>query len=419
MVVDLNQKITQYPVVDIFAGPGGLGEGFASVLSYDNCRRFDSILSIENEKYSYQTLLLRHFLRCFDPGEEPEEYYQYLSGELTIDEIYSRYSKHHAEAKCKVQQISLHENNHELVRQIIESRLAGNKYWVLVGGPPCQAYSLAGRSRMKGNENFELDERHFLYKEYLNILSDHKPPVFVMENVKGLLSAKVGDNSTIQMIIDDLNCPEAALNRPISGFRYRLYSLTNSESSDSSIDPRRFLVKAEQFGVPQARHRIFIVGVRSDLCITPQTLVPQDPPTVLQTIGNLPSIRSGLSRGKDSASQWQRKVKKLAELNLKNLLREVSNSVDIALSISKLANYEGLPKERFSTIYPRLPESEHASILNMFDHRLGVLDGHEARAHMPSDLWRYMYAATFAEKNDKSPKLQEFTTIFVNRLRNG
>ena len=64
---------------------------------------------------------------------------------------------------------------------------------ILIGGPPCQAYSLAGRSRNKGKEDYilENDHRHYLYKEYVNILERLEPAAFVMENVKGMLSSKV------------------------------------------------------------------------------------------------------------------------------------------------------------------------------------------------------------------------------------
>jgi hypothetical protein len=75
----------------------------------------------------------------------------------------------------------------------------------------CQAYSLAGRSRMGGDPKFQEDKRHFLYREYLKIIVDHKPPVFVMENVKGLLSASVKDEPVIQKIIRDLTLPKSAV----------------------------------------------------------------------------------------------------------------------------------------------------------------------------------------------------------------
>ena len=61
---------------------------------------------------------------------------------------------------------------------------------------------------MMGDPGFEKDIRHFLYKEYLRIIIDHAPPVFVMENVKGLLSAKVEGELVIRRILADLKKPE-------------------------------------------------------------------------------------------------------------------------------------------------------------------------------------------------------------------
>jgi DNA (cytosine-5)-methyltransferase 1 len=67
-----------YPVVDVFAGPGGLGEGFSSCTDEKDSARFHSVVSIERDDFSHRTLLLRHFLKCFPAGEAPDEYYRYM-----------------------------------------------------------------------------------------------------------------------------------------------------------------------------------------------------------------------------------------------------------------------------------------------------------------------------------------------------
>ena len=67
---------------------------------------------------------------------------------------------------------------------------------------------------MMGRPEFEQDERHFLYLEYLKIIIDHRPPVFVMENVKGLLSAKIDGKPVINRIVSDLTSPKKALRVP-------------------------------------------------------------------------------------------------------------------------------------------------------------------------------------------------------------
>ena len=156
-----------YPVVDVFAGPGGLGEGFASLLGDGNEPRFDGVAAIERDEFSHRTLLLRHFLRSFSGNEFPEDYYDYLKGNISSDELYRAHKTEFAKAGKSALRISLGPETRAGVRRVIGNRLAGRRRWVLVGGPPCQAYSVVGRSRMMGQSDFEKDERHFLYREYI------------------------------------------------------------------------------------------------------------------------------------------------------------------------------------------------------------------------------------------------------------
>jgi site-specific DNA-cytosine methylase len=81
----------------------------------------------------------------------------------------------------------------------------------VIGGPLCQAYSVAGRSRRTNDKNFHKDEKHFLYREYLRIIKVHRPTIFVMENVKGLLSSKHSGNPMFQRILQDLSTPDEGL----------------------------------------------------------------------------------------------------------------------------------------------------------------------------------------------------------------
>jgi DNA (cytosine-5)-methyltransferase 1 len=222
----LEAKQRNYPIVDLFAGPGGLGEGFAEANDNRGNARFHSVASIEHDEFSHQTLLLRHFFRSFSTENIPDDYYLYLNKKITRDELYIKYKTEFLAASKSALRISLGPENHAVVRRTINKRLGGKKLWALVGGPPCQAYSLVGRSRMMNNPNFENDERHFLYREYLKIIADHSPPVFVMENVKGLLSATIGDELAINRIVSDLANPKAAIKYRRNGLNYRLFSLS-------------------------------------------------------------------------------------------------------------------------------------------------------------------------------------------------
>lgn len=404
--------------MDVFAGPGGLGEGFSACKDERDRDRFHSVVSIERDEFSHRTLLLRHFLRSFPADEAPDEYYRYMEGAISLEELYAAYRPQLAIARKSALKISLGPETHDEVKRTIKARLGGRKKWALVGGPPCQAYSLVGRSRMMGDPDFEQDERHFLYKEYLKIIVDHRPPVFVMENVKGLLSALVDGKPVIRRIVNDLENPKAALRNRDNGLGYRLYSLSEDELPDLGVDPRLFLVKAEEFGVPQARHRMFIVGIRKDLKVRPRRLKRHKAPTVADTIGHLPAIRSGLSRGEDSPSSWWSEVAALAHDDLRGALNGSSYARAVISRIRAHANDAGFPSERAANRYPGRPTSRHPVLAGMHDTRLRVLHGHESRAHMASDLRRYMYAAVFAEVTKRSPKLSDFPDFLLPEHKN-
>lgn len=168
-------------VVDLFAGPGGLGEGFAS-FPLDGDPLFRISLSIEKEEWAHRTLLLRSFYRLFPRGEAPHDYYRHLRGEISQTELLERYPAQAECARMQSQCMEIRPSNRRKVRRLIADRVAGlpvranrtqtgRVAWVLIGGPPCQAYSVIGRSRMIGADRrdnthkYEADPRHTLYKE--------------------------------------------------------------------------------------------------------------------------------------------------------------------------------------------------------------------------------------------------------------
>ena len=95
----MNGRLPTYPIVDLFAGPGGLGEGFASVTGPKGESRFRNAASIENNKFAYKTLLLRHFFRAFPPGHAPSDYYRYLAGGLDAEELFRAHPEQLSEAR--------------------------------------------------------------------------------------------------------------------------------------------------------------------------------------------------------------------------------------------------------------------------------------------------------------------------------
>lgn len=399
----MKNKNTAYPIVDLFAGPGGLGEGFAEVHSSNNSRAFRSVASIERDEFAHQTLLLRHFYRSFPKDDLPDDYYAYLEGRIDKAELIERNSRCWEHAKETALKISLGAGTHDAVNQVVRNGLKSSKKWALIGGPPCQAYSLVGRSRMMNTPGFEEDERHFLYKEYLRIIVDHRPPVFVMENVKGLLSAKVGGEYVVDKIVRDLRNPKKAIQKKHQGLKYRLFSLSHSGEVLEDADPKVFIVKAEEYGVPQARHRMFILGIRADIDVVPRTLKKSKAPSVKQILSSMPKIRSSISRKKDNYAEWKDAL--LSVSSAAWMKSKKKSSIDIQKEVhGALDAISKVPMERSSTKYkpPRVMKSWY------FDERLKVSTCHEARSHMVGDLHRYLFAAAHASALDVSPKLHNF-----------
>jgi DNA (cytosine-5)-methyltransferase 1 len=294
------------PVVDLFAGPGGLGEGFAAVGRTQGRARFHVALSVENNPAAHQTLELRSFFRQFDFPDVPADYYRLIRGEISREELFSKYPRESEKARSEALLATLGGEDADLIDQCVRKAHGGAPCWVLLGGPPCQAYSLVGRSRNCGNADYraEDDPRYSLYRTYLDIIARHWPPVFVMENVKGLLSARINDELLFTRILRQLSSPGAATDRA-DRHRYRIHLLTESASfGDPDFTPSALVVRAENHGVPQARHRVILLGIRDDIEVQPATLAPQEQVTAAQVMQDLPRIRSGLSREQDSPGRW-------------------------------------------------------------------------------------------------------------------
>jgi DNA (cytosine-5)-methyltransferase 1 len=196
------------PVIDLFAGPGGLGEGFSALADDKENKVFKIALSIEKEEYAHQTLELRSFFRQFEKENVPEKYYKHLRGEITRNDLFKSFPEHARKAKKESWKAELSVTSVEEIDQRIAESLKGEATWVLIGGPPCQAYSVIGRVRQGWKNGLDEDDpRVFLYREYYRILAVHNPPVFVMENVKGLLSSKLKNKLIFEEILHDLENP--------------------------------------------------------------------------------------------------------------------------------------------------------------------------------------------------------------------
>ena len=137
-------KRAMIPVVDIFAGPGGLGEGFSSLLEDGDTPVFRVNLSIEKDEVAHSTLVLRSFYRQFKQHDVPDAYYLYLQRKIDRDELFRRYPDEAKRAQREAWRAELGRTSHKKVKSKIRKARSSGGAWVLIGGPPCQAYSLAG-----------------------------------------------------------------------------------------------------------------------------------------------------------------------------------------------------------------------------------------------------------------------------------
>lgn len=403
------------PVVDLFAGPGGLGEGFSAL---KNGEAFKIIVSAEKDPIAHETLRLRAFFRLLKT-EMPEglaDYYAFCNGESNspfTERTKQLWDEAGEEALC----IELGtETGNEKLDAVIQQRLDrdhSKEPWILIGGPPCQAYSLVGRARNKGIADYraEADQRNFLYKEYLRIINRYKPAIFVMENVKGMLSARVGGERIFHEILQDLATPARVFPNETGNPRYKIYSLVSDQifepdGDPSKVDANAFIIKAENYGIPQARHRVILVGIREDFTDGKLTkLQTKTQLNVEDVIDTLPKLRSRLSKEPDSTANWQLRVTE----QLMSLSREAFNAGMTSITaklettcsdLVKHIDYGGIRvfrDDRTSTGIPALDTWYE-------DKTLRFWLNHETRGHRIDDLGRYAFAAAFAELYKRSPK---------------
>ena len=437
----MSEDITKIPVIDLFAGPGGLGEGFSSFES-SGMQPFRIKLSIEKDPAARRTLQLRSFFRKLPQNPVPDAYYDYLRQADVVpeDERRKKLFDQYPEKAEQVEREALlaelgKDDDRNKIHKWIQNALAGyDEYdeWVLIGGPPCQAYSIAGRSRNRGNDDYdaEKDHRQYLYLEYLQIIAEYQPAIFVMENVKGLLSATLKNQYIFKRMCEDLKKPGEALkreNRPVRSpvhagrqSRYKLYSLVKPDEI-SSANLSDFVVYMEKFGIPQKRHRVIILGIREDIDIMPKTLEEKSPVTACEVLFGLPKLRSGLSREEDSTDAWRNWLYKMAKYSWFASLQTKGNEEiyeKLSTSLKEIRHNVDRGRGGEFSLYDNIDINYDRERDWFLDPRIEGVCNHITRGHIVDDLYRYFYAACFAEVKDQSPKLKDFPAELLPAHKN-
>jgi DNA (cytosine-5)-methyltransferase 1 len=432
-------------IIDLFSGPGGLSEGF-SALKVNGKHVFKNVISIEKEDSAHRTLTLRAFFRQF-PNGAPSEYYSFLRGELgktPEEQLYKieKFSKQIDAAREEAQKLTLGKDNKDIYKKI-RKVISPSEDCILIGGPPCQAYSLAGQARNKNNDNYDArdDHRNFLYKEYLKVIARFQPKMFVMENVKGMLSAKIDGHPIFEGIREDLCNPCKAVDtRPVQGrkkHRYKICSLVQPDTSGDLFglerDAREYIIRSENYSTPQKRHRVIILGIREDIARNIDAIdtlpLAKHKITTQDVIGDLPKLRSGLSKIDNTNKNWLSTLrnidpalkKELKKLKLDDVYAEIKKSAEcIKVPKDEQGSLHGLQKTSPLRI-KRSPELERwLKDEKMNNHVVN----HETRGHLEADLHRYLFSscwATVAKKNNwdiKFPKSKEYPDSLKPKHKN-
>lgn len=255
--------------IDLFAGAGGLSEGFIRA-------GFEPVAHVELDEAACYTLKTRtayHYLKSVD---KYDTYISYLKGEINRAELYSHVPQELLEA---VINLPIGAEYNSVIHKKLERQLEEKQVDLIIGGPPCQAYSLVGRARsangMKG------DHRNYLYVHYAKFLEKYNPKLFVFENVLGLKSAGNG--------IYLKNMEKLFLKK---GYNMKL-----------------FTVEANNFGVLQNRKRIIIIGWQKNLTIEIPNLeaIKSAANHKVKTVfSDLPKIQAG--EGKDKFLKYRTKT---------------------------------------------------------------------------------------------------------------
>jgi DNA (cytosine-5)-methyltransferase 1 len=211
----------EFHFIDLFAGAGGLSEGFLRA-------GFKPVAHIEMDPNACRTLETRiafHYLHDREGGLALYE--QYLKGEISRDRLLKEVPRNLLDSVINA------EISSDTIDEIFSKveRLQGDRpIDVLLGGPPCQAYSLVGRAR--DPHKMVNDKRNYLFKEYAKFLLHFKPKFFVFENVLGLLTA--GNKVYLQEMLRDF------------------------EEIGYKVQPA--ILAANEYGVLQKRKRVVLIG---------------------------------------------------------------------------------------------------------------------------------------------------------------
>ncbi len=248
-----NKKIT---VLDLFAGAGGFSEGFIN----SGC---EMVAHIEMDIQACETIRTRLIYHALKNKNKLNEYKSYMLGEIDRESIINKHDLQDEVDSVICEEIT--KNNYKKLFESIYERLDGKELDIIIGGPPCQAFSMVGRSR--DSRGMKWDRRNTLYKYYVEFLKEFRPKIFVFENVQGLLSA--------------------AKSRHFNNMKRLM------KKAGYTVDHR--VLNTAEYGVPQSRKRVIVIGWNdeSKLKEYPDFLKVERAYKVGDFLAGLPKLQAG------------------------------------------------------------------------------------------------------------------------------
>lgn len=243
--------------LNLFAGAGGLSEGFIQI-------GFTPVAHVEIDTAACNTLRTRLAYHWLKSQGHVNEYYDYLKSAINRTQLYSRIPEYQISSVINEE---IGEKTLPGLFKKIDELLDGQSLDIIVGGPPCQSYSLVGRSR--DSNRMHGDYRNYLYVYYAKFLKKYKPRYFVFENVLGLLSANSGGG---QLYLDNMR----------QMFR------------DVGYETEYRVIAGFKYGILQNRRRIILVGKKGVTSnFYPEIEVWEPEVTIGEVLHDLPSIKAG------------------------------------------------------------------------------------------------------------------------------
>ncbi|MCE7218017.1 DNA cytosine methyltransferase [Campylobacter coli] len=296
----------KYTCIDLFAGAGGLSLGFKQT------DRFDILAHVEWEKPMVKTLrndLVKRFKISQSEAEKRvikfdiQKVDELINGSWS-DEILKDYGD---------------DNNENIIKHGLNGLIKDKKIDVIIGGPPCQAYSIAGRAQDK--HSMKYDYRNYLFESFVKIVDYYKPRCFIFENVPGMLSAKPGD--------------EFVTHRIYNAFTKIGYDIKKPNQMKDII------YNSNDYEVPQSRNRVIIFGIRkingknkklTDFYTILDSLKSKNPLILKDVLANLPKFKP---------------LKTPIKINGKNISHELVGNFNLTQNFPRFNNQRDLKAMKF------------------------------------------------------------------------